>query len=57
MLGVTVVGWELGETGKFLARVDELNKLACLQFNVCKDHHNQKEVPDPIVKDLISDKI
>ena len=23
----------------------------------CKDHRNSKEVPDPIVKDLISDKI
>ena len=26
-------------------------------FNDCKDHRNKKEVPDPIVKDLISDKI
>ena len=57
MLGVTVVGWELGGTGKLLSRVDELNKLACLQFNVCKYHRNKEEVPDPIVKDLISDKI
>ena len=27
------------------------------KFNDCKDHRNKKEVPDPIVKDLISDKI
>ena len=27
------------------------------KFNVCKDHRNKKEVPDPIIKDLISDKI
>ena len=24
---------------------------------VCKDHRDKKEVPDPIMKDLISDKI
>ena len=28
-----------------------------IRFNDCKDHRNKKEVPDPIVKDLISDKI
>ena len=27
------------------------------KFNDCKDHRNKKEVPDPIVKDPISDKI
>ena len=27
------------------------------KFNVCKDHRNKKEVLDPMVKDLISDKI
>ena len=27
------------------------------KFNDCKDHRNKKEVPDPIVKDMISGKI
>ena len=27
------------------------------KFSDCKDHRNKKEVPDPIVEDLISDKI
>ena len=32
-------------------------KLCENKFNNCKDHRNKKEVPDPIIKDLISDKI
>ena len=48
----------LSKNSKLVGRYKEMSDIINEnKFNDCKDNRNKKEVPDPIVKDLISDKI